>query len=74
MISRINPIGPSTPPSGNPPDATSAAQSLDKELAGVSAVLSNVTSKNLDAQLPNIAQSLIALSAQAQKALSVGKG
>jgi hypothetical protein len=69
MISSIPPIGSSTP-AGNPPDLTSLAQSFGKELDTAIAELSNLNFKNLEPQIPKIAQLLTDLETQAQKILS----
>ena len=68
MVSKITPTGPSSP-SGDSPDVTAAAQSFGKALDTAIAELSNLNPKNLEPQLPKLAQLFIDLNAIAQKAL-----
>jgi len=73
MISPIQPSGPSSP-AENSPDITSVSKQFGEELRGTTAAFSHLTLSNVDPQLINMAERIVALSEKAQQALHIAAG
>lgn len=73
MISPIQPSGPSSPAEKSP-DLVSVSKPFVAELNGIMAAFSHLTLANVDPQLQNMAERVIALGEKAQQALRAAAG